>query len=46
MENPGIIKSVAETFKDEELISRILMGEINLYQHIISKYNQRLYRYV
>ena len=36
---------IAQTsFADEELISRILNGETYLYEHIIRKYNQRMYR--
>lgn len=43
MESFEITKS-ADIFENEELISRILNGEINLYQHIMRRYNQRLYR--
>lgn len=31
-------------YADEELISRILNGETHLYEHIVRKYNQRMYR--
>jgi len=31
-------------YADEELITRILNGETHLYEHIVRKYNQRMYR--
>src|SRR5450631_3566957 len=35
---------VADTISDNEIISRVLQGEKNLYANIVRKYNQRLYR--
>lgn len=35
-----------ESLKDEELISRILEGEIDLFEVILRRYNQKLYRIV
>jgi RNA polymerase sigma factor (sigma-70 family) len=36
---------IAQTlYSDEELINRILNGETYLYEHIVRKYNQRMYR--
>jgi RNA polymerase sigma factor (sigma-70 family) len=37
-------KNVADTISDNEIISRVLQGEKNLYANIVRKYNQRLYR--
>ncbi|MBL7713762.1 MAG: hypothetical protein JNL13_14910, partial [Chitinophagaceae bacterium] len=34
----------ADPIPDEELISRILAGEKRLFEPLIRKYNQRLYR--
>ena len=31
-------------FSDEEIISRVLTGEQRLYEHIMRRYNARLYR--
>ncbi len=36
--------SVTDTISDNEIITRILHGEKNLYALIVRKYNQRLYR--
>jgi RNA polymerase sigma factor (sigma-70 family) len=44
MESFELINPAVHTFTDEELISRILKGEVNLYKHIMRRYNQRLYR--
>lgn len=38
---PAVIRN---TISDNEIISRVLLGEKNLYAHIMRKYNQRLYR--
>ena len=35
---------VSGTLSDNEIISRVLQGEKDLYVHIVRKYNQRLYR--
>jgi len=35
---------VADTISDNEIISRVLQGEKDLYANIVRKYNQRLYR--
>ena len=35
---------IRDTISDNEIISRVLLGEKNLYAHIMRKYNQRLYR--
>ena len=35
---------VTDTISDNEIISRVLQGEKNLYTKIVRKYNQRLYR--
>lgn len=35
---------VADTISDNEIISRVLQGEKNLYASIVRRYNQRLYR--
>jgi RNA polymerase sigma-70 factor (ECF subfamily) len=35
---------VSYTISDNEIISRVLLGEKNLYANIVRKYNQRLYR--
>jgi len=44
MESFHMTETAAVSFADEELISRILNGETGLYEHIIRKYNQRMYR--
>src|SRR5689334_20849526 len=44
MKSSELVTSDIDNFKDEELISRILKGEVNLYQHIMRRYNQRMYR--
>jgi RNA polymerase sigma-70 factor, ECF subfamily len=38
--------SAAEALKDEEIIQRVLSGESALYELIMRRYNQRLYRVV
>ncbi len=35
---------VTDSISDNEIISRVLLGEKNLYEKIVRKYNQRLYR--
>ena len=35
---------VTDTISDNEIISRVLQGEKNLYANIVRRYNQRLYR--
>ena len=35
---------VTDTISDHEIITRILLGEKNLYALIVRRYNQRLYR--
>ena len=35
---------VTDTLSDQEIITRILQGEKNLYAVIVRRYNQRLYR--
>jgi RNA polymerase sigma factor (sigma-70 family) len=37
-------KEMAAALTDEEIIQRVISGEKQLYEHIIRKYNQRLYR--
>ncbi len=37
-------QTATETFKDEEIVERILKGEKSLYEGIMRKYNLRLYR--
>jgi RNA polymerase sigma-70 factor (ECF subfamily) len=44
LENTEQITSVSHTASDSELIDRILQGEKNLYEKIMRKYNQRLFR--
>lgn len=39
-----IMKVIQSTLTDEEVIGRVLQGEKQLYENIIRKYNQRLYR--
>jgi RNA polymerase sigma-70 factor (ECF subfamily) len=38
------LTETATSYADEELISRILNGETRLYEHIVRRYNQRMYR--
>lgn len=40
--NPGII--AADTIADNEIITRVLRGEKDLYAILVRRYNQRLYR--
>lgn len=44
MESFQLTETAETSLADEELISRILEGEIGLYEHIMRKYNQRMYR--
>ena len=37
-------KPTSETLNDDEIITRILHGDKNLYSLIVRRYNQRLYR--
>jgi RNA polymerase sigma factor (sigma-70 family) len=37
-------KAMTAALTDEEIIQRVMSGEKQLYEHIIRKYNQRLYR--
>ena len=40
----GIVKPLSSTAEDNLIIDRILSGEKNLYEVLMRKYNQRLYR--
>jgi RNA polymerase sigma factor (sigma-70 family) len=44
MESFQLTETAQTSFADEELITMILNGEIGLYEHIMRKYNQRMYR--
>src|SRR3954454_2977852 len=44
MESFQLTETAQTSYADEELISRILNGETNLYEHIMRRYNQRMYR--
>ena len=37
-------KELADTFPDNEIVSRVIGGEKELYSLVVRKYNQRLYR--
>ena len=44
MESFQLTETAGAFYADEELISRILNGETGLYEQIMRKYNQRMYR--
>ncbi len=44
MESFHVTGTATISFADEELISRILNGEKGLYEHIMRRYNERMYR--
>jgi RNA polymerase sigma-70 factor, ECF subfamily len=45
MESPGIVeKAGAERWTDEEIVDRVRAGETAVYEIIMRRYNQRLYR--
>ena len=47
MGNPAILEQAkTEAWSDEEIVARILAGETALYELIMRRYNQRLYRAV
>jgi len=47
MGNPAILEQArTEAWSDEEIVARILGGEVALYELIMRRYNQRLYRAV
>jgi RNA polymerase sigma-70 factor, ECF subfamily len=39
-----IARASAESWTDEEIVDRVLEGETALYEIIMRRYNQRLYR--
>lgn len=45
MESP-LCESVAQSWTDQEIIDRVLGGEIALYELLVRRYNQRVYRAV
>lgn len=43
---PSLCESVAQSWTDQEIIDRVLGGEIALYELLVRRYNQRVYRAV
>jgi RNA polymerase sigma-70 factor, ECF subfamily len=43
-ELPHVIAGVAQAFSDEEIVKRVLDGEVSLFELIVRRHNQRLYR--
>jgi RNA polymerase sigma-70 factor, ECF subfamily len=43
-ELPNVIAGAAQAFSDEEIVKRVLDGEVSLFELIVRRHNQRLYR--